>query len=265
MIVFVRYAHNYMNKYLTVLVYYSQRISRYPLEGISKILIKILGIVFVLVFWSLILKGGKTDELLAYFLISSGIGEMLFVTNTKLGRTIRKSVTTGEISNVIIKPVSVVGFLYLKTIGDTLPVYLFSIFSVVMGILSLKLPLEKLPVFAIFFVLAGAISFAFNLFEGALSIIFTEVSGIKNAINHTTRILSGALIPLAFFPWELKNIVELLPFGSMIYSPVNSITMLDNFDFAKSFFVGVFWAVLLNFVMYKFWIYSFRKFESAGI
>ncbi len=254
-----------MNKYLTVLVYYTLRVFRYPLEGVAKILVKVLGIVFVLVFWNLILKGEKATELLAYFLISSGIGEILFVTNTKLGRTIRKSVTTGEISNIIIKPVSVVGYLYLKTIGDTLPVYLFSIFCIVMGIFNLKLTLEKLPVFLIFMGLAGAISFAFNLFEGALSLIFTEVSGIKNAINHTTRILSGALIPLTFFPGQLKNIVELLPFGTMIYSPVNSITAIGSFDFAKSLAVAVFWAITLNIVIYKFWIYSFRKFESAGI
>ena len=71
-----------MNKYLTVLVYYTLRVFRYPLEGVAKILVKVLGIVFVLVFWNLILKGEKATELLAYFLISSGIGEILFVTNT---------------------------------------------------------------------------------------------------------------------------------------------------------------------------------------
>lgn len=254
-----------MQKYFYVLKYFALKYKQYPLEAISKIITRLLGILYLVIFWHLVLGESNIRHLISYFLIASGVFEITFSNNTKVGRAIRKDVLSGEMARVVVKPVSIIFYYYCKTIGDQIVGFVIALFCILAGIFLVdNLTVFSLLEFLILIFIAAISSIAFNMFEGALSIIFTEVSGIKNALNHTMRVLSGALVPLYLFPENIKSIVELLPFKVIVYSPVNALTGSEQGTFVKSFFIGIFWMLLLNFIIYRFWIFSLKKYEAAG-
>ncbi len=261
----------YMRIYLQVIKFNFLRYLTYPLEIVSSLLRNSLRIVFLVIFWTLVLetsnKGVTLASMMSYFLISSAIGDLLMADNTNFGRTIRKEVQRGRISQSLIKPLDLIPYYYATTIGQMAIKEIFSIFMLIIGLLiAPPKSFTSILLFIAFLIIAFAVAFAYNLFEGALSLVFTEVSGIKNMLHHITRVLSGLMIPLTFFPDALRNIINLTPFPVMIFGPTNALT-IDTFDpdVLKSLLIGVFWAALLNILVIKFWNSAFKKYEAIGI
>src|SRR5690606_36063287 len=200
----------------------------YPLEIAAYIAKYFVRIVFLFVFWNIVAQGAKyeidTKELFSYFLLTTSISDILMNDNTNLGRTIRKAVLRNNISQVLIKPVRLIGFFYAQTIGMFSLRLILSCISLIIGlILNPPQNLVSIFLFILFIIEAFFISFSYNLFEGALSFVLTEVTGIKNTMHHITRVLSGQLVPLSFFPETIKNILLLTPIPIMAYTPVTAL------------------------------------------
>lgn len=260
-----------MKIYLQVIKFNFLRYLTYPLEIVSSLLRNSLRIVFLVIFWTLVLetsnKGVTLASMMSYFLISNGIADLVMADSTNLGRTIRKEVQRGRISQSLIKPLNLIPYYYATTVGQMAIKEVFSVVIILIGLLiSPPKSLTAILLFVVFFAIAFAVAFAYNIFEGALSLVFTEVSGIKNMMHHISRVLSGLMIPLTFFPEALRNVINLTPFPVMIFGPTNALT-IDTFDseVLKSLLIGIFWAVLLNILVIKFWNSAFKKYEAIGI
>lgn len=68
--------------------------------------------------------------------------------------------------------------------------------------------------------LAYLINFFFNIAFGFSAFLFKNLWGSNLLKNSMVAFLSGALIPLAFFPKVVEEGLSLLPFASLIYTPV---------------------------------------------
>ena len=53
-----------------------------------------------------------------------------------------------------------------------------------------------------------------------LAFRFTQVSGIESALRGFRPILTGALVPLWFFPGWLEVLFRILPFPDIAYTPL---------------------------------------------
>ncbi|MCD8026415.1 MAG: ABC-2 family transporter protein [Clostridiales bacterium] len=69
-------------------------------------------------------------------------------------------------------------------------------------------------------VFAYLINFFFNICFGFTAFIFKNLWGSNMLKNCIVGFLSGSVIPLAFFPDAMKNVLSLLPFASLSYTPV---------------------------------------------
>ena len=69
-------------------------------------------------------------------------------------------------------------------------------------------------------ILSFIIGFLFNFCFGLLAFYTTSVWGMRLAKGALVGILSGQLIPIAFFPAFAQKILFALPFSSMLYTPV---------------------------------------------
>lgn len=230
-----------------------------------------LTIAFLLIFWRVILEELGTEdelvELLAYFLIAQGLGDISMMYSQKLGSLLRKGIKTGSITNYIIKPYKLLIAAYATVQGsrsvNNIPALIMIIIGVVLASPSGGI---SILLFIVFCIIAMLISFAINVLEGVLTFYVTEPSGIMNAIAHVSRLLSGSFIPLVFFPEVLQKIAVKLPFSMMIFTPI---TMLEfeslNSEVISTVLLGIFWAVSMNLTIYYFWRRGLKQYEAIGL
>jgi len=259
-----------MALYLQIIKFNFLRFFTYPLEMLVGVSQKLIEVAFLVIFWSLVLEKSTIDKditkIISYFLISSSISTLTMSMNTNVGRSIRKQVKSGEINNILVKPVNLITYYYSYTFGNLGIRIIISIIAIFFGIFFAgNVTLVQFFFFLILLFLAIIVSLSFNIFEGALALVFTEVSGIKNSINHISRVLSGALVPLTFFPETIRSIIELLPFSVMIFGPASALSGIEEGLFLKQVLIGVFWAVFLNFSVFYFWKWALKKYEAIGI
>ena len=94
----------------------------------------------------------------------------------------------------------------------------------------------------------------------------TEAKGIKNVVNHISKVFSGALIPLTFFPVAYQIPVMLSPFASYAYLPA-TLLQTKTVDLFLYLQVGVsiVWAIVLLFVSRLVWRKGIKRYEAIGI
>ena len=142
-------------------------------------------------------------------------------------------ILNGDFVLDLIKPVNLVWFSYLKSLG-----------SVIAQIL-----LQTIPLLAVLFSLIFAII-------GFTAFIFVEVWALRRLLEDTVQFLSGALLPIALFPDPLKKIAEILPFHYLYDFPLQ---LLLKEEVAQTTIISIFLGIiawigvfgLLLYVVYK--------------
>lgn len=259
-----------MKFYFQVLQFNFARNLAYPSELIAALVRKIIYLLFLVIFWNIVFADNESIDirnLASYFLVANGLAEIVMSNETRFGRYIRRRVKHGVITSDMIKPVNIIPYLYASTQGKHLIGTVYGLLILVVGIL-IQPPesVVSLILFSIFSINAFFIGIAFNLFEGTLSLLITEVNGIKNALRHIGRILSGMLVPLTLFPDTVRKLAELTFFPYMIFVPADSLqTNALNSEVIGTLVVSTLWAAVGLYLNLKFWGWASRKYEAIGI
>lgn len=253
--------------YLYIIRYGFLRYLAYPVKIFSTIFRNIVDVVFLLILWTAILPvGDELKTLAAYFFISNALGTITMGGNPRLGRVVRHTIKNGGITSYLTRPVKIIPYLYSDVIGKFGIEMFAAVLMLIIGILlSGNLTIERLVLFLIFLVPAMIIGFVQNLFEGALSFIFTETTGFKNAMSHIIRMLSGLFVPLYYFPEALKSLVYLTPFPWIIFGPANIFIEEDNSQLLQGIVTSYIWAIILLILVILFWRKVIKKYEAIGL
>jgi len=260
-----------MYLYWNIIKFNFFRFFAYPFEIIAGIAKRSLTIVFLVLFWSII--GQHSDnpiaiyDLISYFLIASAINSFVMAEYTVFGGWIGDIVKQGDLTNYLIKPISLVPYLYSTYVGKIGLRLSFSVFTLILGLL-LSPPKSFISVvlFILFLFLAMLISFSFNIIVGVLAFYLTDVKGIRSSVSHFTNLLSGATAPLALFPVDLRNFVLLTPFPYMIYGPINALktTTIDE-NVIREISISTGWAIVLLILAVFLWKRGIKRYEAIGI
>lgn len=242
----------------------------YPLEigtEFVKYAIK-LGALFI--FWAVVTEGNQsldTEGLFLYFLITGFIGFITMSRNAFFGREMRHAIMRGQYGNVLRYPISAPLYYYAKAFGDKGITIAISAIGFIVGLFFLSdLSVERILVFLLLLVFSMLLGFSVNLLEGSLSFIFTEITGVKNAFYHVTRLLSGALVPLTFFPDDIRRIVELTPFPAMVFGPAQALLTADPVSDMKIIMLsGGFWSLVILVFAWSVYHFSLRKYQVFGV
>lgn len=260
-----------MRIYLEILFFNFQQFIHYPLEILAALLSNIITVFFTYIFWTLVLKatGQESDiyMLVGYFLIAEGMGNLTMIFRQKFGSLLRKSIKDGSITNFIIKPIGVLPSMYATVWGRRSVPNISSLVMMILGIVLIHpTSVVALVLFVYFLIVAFLLAYSMNLFEGILTFHVTEPGGIMNAIAHTTRLLSGAFIPLYFFPDTIRNVADYLPFTMMIFTPINMLSQNSiNHDVVRDLLLGTFWSGFALIITYILWKKGLRKYEAVGL
>lgn len=247
------------------------QVANYRTEVWFMIAQRVLVLAGIVLLWSVVGKNYNTGQtflqLIAYFLVANGVRELVDGQYGKFGSKTVDDIKSGAISSVLLQPTHTVIFLYFKYLGTRGVGIAFSIISIVVGI-AMAPPSSVLAtvMFVLVVVTASVISLAQCTMVGSLAFWITEAKGIKNVINHISKVFSGALVPLTFFPDSYQKIVILNPFASYGYLPATLLQTktVDSFLFLQ-IGMSVFWAVSLALISRWIWKKGIKRYEAVGI
>lgn len=160
-------------------------------------------------------------------------------------------VVNGIIVMDLIKPIDIqlmkmfgaIGFVFYNFITVTLPALFIIIFIFQPGVITVRsIALSIIPI-----VLAFFISFNIDYVIGLTSFYTESIWGISIAKDTIVLLLSGAVIPINFFPDILRKIVGFLPFQAIYHIPLTILISKDMsiYDYLKFLGIQLSWAIVL--------------------
>ncbi len=138
---------------------------------------------------------------------------------------IADSVKTGSIATDMIKPVSLFGMYFAEDMGNLAIVFfrdaipLFVIGTLIFG-LPVPASAAHLLLFFLSFILGYGINWTFSALFAMVSFTAIDLGPAFSVKYHFVNMLSGAIIPIWFFPDWLQLAVNLLPFVNMFQTPL---------------------------------------------
>ena len=235
----------------------------------------IIYLIIVYFLWKAIYASAGTDvvngmtfsDTLIYLVLATAIFsfmEMYIV--WEMGRNIQ----SGKIVLDLLKPIRFRAFTFWSLSGSVvmnflmtfLPTFLI-IYFMTKGAIHLGL---NLFYFLIAVTIAVVINFCIDFMIGTICLYTESIWGINIMKEVIVLLLSGATIPLAFFPEPLKTIVYYLPFQSIYNAPL---TILINHEMsfqetAIIFGTQLFWCAAMLILSSFFWNISIRKITVNG-
>ena len=183
---------------------------------------------------------------------------------------IGRRVQTGEITLDLLKPMKYRSLLFWSYSGTAVTQFFFTFlptFIVVAIFTNGAIPLGwNLLYFVVSVAFAVSINYSIDFITGTICIYTESIWGINIMKQVIVLLLSGATIPLAFFPKPLKTIVGYLPFQSIFNAPL-SILLDGNPEPAKlltTLGIQLFWCVVMNIASRLFWKLSLRQITVNG-
>lgn len=194
------------------------------------------------------LNGMTFNQVFVYLALASTIFS-LFTTFVEWGMS--REVIEGSIIMHFIKPVDLMmyklfeclGYVLLKLVTITIPTVL-----VILLVFKPDMPIGlNLLIFPVSIILSYLIMFNIDFLVGLICFYNESTWGMSSAKDSIVMLLSGAVIPISFFPETLKTIVNFLPFQAIYNIPLN--TLISNKfgagDYINNFLVQIFWILLL--------------------
>ena len=204
----------------------------YRVNFFMEILSGILSSLIVIFLWMAIYRsageeviGGYSLKEMVTYLLGGGLINSFILTTAENPET-SQSIQDGTLSSLLIQPVHPYGVWFFRDLGNKAFLFLLGlagytvVFFFFKGYLVFPASLGPLLLFLISMGLAALLQFF--LFEGfsLLSFWVENTYGIRFTLRVIMEVVSGAIIPLSFFPGMLQKIFFLLPFPFLIYLPM---------------------------------------------
>lgn len=246
------------------------QVANYRTEMWFQALQKLLILSGIILLWSVIgtsSTGQSYTQLMAYFLVANGVRDLVDAQYGKFGSRVVDDIKDGKISAYLLQPTRTVIFMYFKHLGTRGVNIAFSLVYIVAGIVLA--PPTSLLAGLLFFIVVGSglvICMAQSTMVGCMAFWLTDAKATKNVVNHFTKVLSGALVPLSFFPVGYQVPAMLSPFASYAYLPATLMQTknVDSFLFLQVG-VSIFWAIVLLYISRLIWRKGVKRYEAIGL
>ena len=214
-----------------------------------------------------VVNGMTFSDTLIYLVLATALFnfmEMYFV--WEMGRNIQ----SGKIVLDLLKPMKYRSYLFWSYSGSFVTSFLFTFlptFIVVTAVTNGAIPLKiNLLYFILSVVMAVIINYSIDFIVGTICLYTESIWGINIMKQVIVTLLSGATIPIAFFPEPLKSIVLYLPFQSIYNAPLT--LLLDGSpeteDLLMILGTQLFWCIVITAASKLFWKVSIRQITVNG-
>lgn len=217
------------------------------------------------------IPGYTFEQMVAYYLAVVIVSVWI----SKVATNITTDIREGNLSNFITKPIDYIFYRIPWEISWWLVSSVFTglplIILIALGNSDLIIPIlnlfgDNLLKFIPTIFFSYLISFFLSATIGFSAFFITETSGIENGYEAVIELVSGKLLPLAFFPPVILNLIQLLPFGYIVYFPSQVlIGKIVGHDYATGLMVQILW-VIVTYCLARFvWNRGIKKFSAVGL
>lgn len=222
-----------------------------------------------------VINGFTYKEMIVYVVLTTIFGFVTFGSETLWN--INWDIKKGTIGNFVIKPISYRGKFVASNLGNFatmvtmfgLPLYVIAI-GVLAGIGFLPIPsawdfIAHIGLFAVSGLLACLLNDAIAYIFGVLCFYTSSGWGLNQLKTTLVSFLSGALLPLAFFPAVFRDIVGYMPFAGMSQNPILILMMkYDYLEALKVIGIALAWLVVLELIAKLLFNHAIKKVTVQG-
>ncbi len=255
-----------------------QRALAYKVSFFGYILGDIFQIVIAFYLWSAIysssssstINGFTKNEMLVYIVMS-------FITAMTIGSgtewVVASEVQSGEIAINLIRPINYklrlisqsIGSIMWQFIAIFLPIWICMIGIRYFSLGELPPSIATLGTYLLSLIFSFIIWFLFNFCFGLMAFFVTYIWGLNVFKETVVRFVSGAIIPIIFFPLWFQQFLVFLPFGSINYTPVMIyLNKYTGHETLKVLGIQILWIIILYLFSKFFWGKAIKKLTIMG-
>ena len=213
-----------------------------------------------------VVNGMTFSDTLIYLVLASALFTFLEIYAVwEIGRDIQ----SGQMVLNLLKPMKYRSYLIWTYSGTLLTHFLVTFiptFIVVRIVTGDTIPLSwNLLYFMIAVLMAIEINYSIDFMVGTICLFTESIWGINIMKQVIVLLLSGATIPIAFFPEGLKNVVYFLPFQSIYNTPLTILLGKEpTGDVLWMLGLQLFWCLFLGTLSRVFWNHSVKQITVNG-
>ena len=223
-------------------------------------------------FWKALFEAGmiegyQFEDIFIYYLAMYLLIQMYpFV---RMARTIRNDIFSGDILVYVSRGFSHSGMYIGRFLAASFAFLLLTLPLSVLGILLISpshLSWQGSAGFLLLLV-PGIIIKGQLWYLIGMSTLYTEENiGTIRFYDLIEQLLSGAILPLFFFPAWIRSISSFLPFQYMLYAPIQAlITPFSWTTILTQFVISAVWVCLLTIVIYGVFRHGWSRFTAHGV
>lgn len=181
-----------------------------------------------------------------------------------------RNVQSGKIVLDIIKPMKFESYMFWQSSGNSVMTFLVTFIPtavIVYFITHGGIPLGRnLLYFMVSLLFGWLISFYIDLFTGTICLHTQSIWGVNIMKDVLVLLLSGASVPIAFFPKLFQTIVYCLPFQAVYNTPLKILIDASLTDAERLRYIGIqaFWVLFMAVAAKSFWHASLKKITVNG-
>ncbi|MBU3135442.1 ABC-2 family transporter protein [Clostridium gasigenes] len=195
------------------------------------------------------IHGFSFNEMIIYVFISFLTSLIIAV---DISYDIAREVKDGSIAINLIRPISYEKRMFFQSLGTVFYYFIF-IFIGTFAVTTAMfynffgyVNIANILLYLFSITLGILLNFYFSYIFGLLSFKITNMWGLTQITQAIVQLLSGIMIPIAFFPVWAQPIFKFLPFSSMVYTPTMIyLGKLNNTEILKALLIQVIWIVIL--------------------
>ena len=264
-----------LKKYLTLTRAGIIEALQFRLSFLVMVIGNLLYLIVVYFLWKAIYASAGTDivngmtfsDTLIYLVLATALFNFMeMYTVWEIGRNIQ----SGKIVLDLLKPMDYRRYLFWAYSGTFVTQFFLTFlptFIAVTIVTNGAIPMGiNLLYFVISVVMAVSINYSIDFIVGTICLYTESIWGINIMKQVVVLLLSGATIPIAFFPDTLKTIVYYLPFQSIYNAPLS--ILLDGECQPQTVFttlgIQLAWCIGMMIVSKVFWKASLRQITVNG-
>jgi len=204
-------------------------------------------------------------SMITYVTVAMLMSLILSVDGTWL---LREKIREGTIETDLIKPISIPLYLFSDGFGQALLQAVLVIPSLLCALLLVHIDIPNGATFVIFmlsFTVGYCVNFLLNLLMNSVAFWTLDSTVAQMIVRWASELLSGAIIPLTFFPGIVGRVVTALPFAAIYSTPLLIyVGVIPASQWALAIAVQCIWLVLFAVLASMVWSAASRKIVIQG-
>jgi ABC-2 type transport system permease protein len=214
--------------------------------------------------------GYNSQQMATYNLLGILLWSFIFATRTA---DLAPNIATGEMANMLVKPMSVIKFWAAREVGDKINNIVFTCFEFTILLLIFRsaflVPqnLYQVIFFALLIFMAMVLNFFLNFLVALITFWYREGNGwpMRFLYDMTLTVLSGTLLPLDMFPKQIQKLLYYLPSSYLYFAPIQVwLGKIQIGQYLQLLSITFFWIGLTYFLIKLTWSRGIKIYESEG-